>query len=486
MKKKIILLNDDIDPNSFVAETFAGAKQMDATEIMATDYVPGPDDAPVQAEFNCVFREMSEAEAEALKKSDHVTDVIDDIEVRTMSLGPSLDGLSDEEMLDQLFAEDPDALDNMPNNAPPFLGEIDPTAFELEQDGLDIEAVQPTFDGENELDVFGDLDSVVGGVIGDADVQLARIVNCRQAEQAESKATHGPRARVRQHVYWNARMVGAPTAWRNRIYGQGTRVAVIDTGIGTNPLLRPRGGVSFVPGVTSWRDDNGHGTHVAGTIAGYPARVRLRNGQVVVLWYSVAPLAEPFAVKVLDGGGRGKLSWILNGLAWCLRNRMHVVNLSLGSAGSANPREFNVAYERVGRRMTRAGIALVAAAGNSGATPRPFVGNPARCPSYQAVSAVDRRGARASFSSFGPQVEIAAPGAQILSLAPARGFRVLSGTSMACPHVAGATALVKTRYPAASGREIRWHLDRTARDLGTPGRDPFFGFGLVNIARAIR
>ena len=103
-----------------------------------------------------------------------------------------------------------------------------------------------------------------------------------------------------------------------------------------------------------------------------------------------------------------------------------------------------------------------------------------------AVSAIDCRRRRASFSSYGPQVEICAPGVSVLSTVPPNGYRRLSGTSMASPHVAGVAALVKRRRPSWSGDTIRIRLWRTALDLGRPGRDWFFGYGQVRAYHAVR
>ena len=154
-----------------------------------------------------------------------------------------------------------------------------------------------------------------------------------------------------------------------------------------------------------------------------------------------------------------------------------------------NPNVYSRAYEAAGRALRRRGILPIAAAGNSGrrgSRGYPFVGNPARCPSFMAVSSVDCKRRRSAFSSFGPQVEITAPGSNVWSTYPPNTYKRLSGTSMACPHVAGVAALVKARRPTWSGDRIRLHLLRTATDLGSPGRDWFYGFGLVNAYRAAR
>ncbi|NNG03502.1 MAG: S8 family serine peptidase [Inquilinus sp.] len=271
----------------------------------------------------------------------------------------------------------------------------------------------------------------------------------------------------------NIRMIFANLAWR---YSQGlhARVAIMDTGISRHIDLRPLGGVSFVPGVASWHDDHGHGTHVSGTAAA------IFNGTGIV---GVAPRSSLYAVKVLNRAGSGMKSWILNGLAWCYYRRMHVVNMSLGSNyHTHDPSKYDTLYERYGRILRSRGILIVAAAGNNYRKP---VANPARCPSYMAVSAIDYQRRFASFSSIGPQVEICAPGVNILSTVPGNSYAMKSGTSMATPHVTGTAALRKSRFPSLSGDAIRWRIRNTALDLGTPGHDWFYGFGQVNAYRAV-
>ena len=311
----------------------------------------------------------------------------------------------------------------------------------------------------------------LGGANAEAadDAMVSRIM----AEQGVAPDNVSAQA-IRDYITCGLKIIYAQYAWRYST-GGGVRVAIVDTGIAPrHPDLRVYGGASFVPGVRSWADDQGHGTHVAGTVAG------LANNRGVV---GVAPNARLYAVKVLNSRGSGRLSWIINGLIWCYRTNMHVANLSLGSpANTHDPRVYSAAYERAGLLLRRKGILAVAAAGNSNGP----VGNPARCPSFMAVSAVDCKRKRASFSCYGPQVEVAAPGVGVVSTYPQTGYRTLNGTSMASPHAAGVAALIKRRHPSWSGDRIRVHMWRTATDIGPRGRDVAYGFGLVNALRAVR
>ena len=483
-----------------VSKTVKSAEVMDAVESMAGDFVPDETSVLVNEELGLVFAEMTDSEAEKLAGRAGIEAVEEDEEVFALSdifddgdqeLGEfveedeeaaldidealsSLENLSDEDLMDvapseedvnfvSKFAPDLDDVDIDDSGELLSLGE--PVIEQAEAAGIPQEKILEIVEcilkhGDGKIDDVSD--DKVKQILSEHDVSTS------------SAATRA----IRDYITCGLRMIGAPYAWRYST-GAGVRVAVGDTGIAPrHPDLRVYGGYSAVPGVRGWYDDHGHGSHVAGTIA---ARA---NGRGVI---GVAPHARLYAVKVLDRRGRGRLSWILNGLAWCYRYRMHIVNLSLGSgARTHNPRVYSRAYEYAGRRLRRRGILAVAAAGNSGRTRYPFVGNPARCPSYMAVSAVDCRGRRASFSSYGPQVEITAPGVNVWSTYPATGYRQLSGTSMAAPHVSGVAALVKRRHPTWSGDRIRVYLWRTARDLGRPGRDWFFGYGLVNAYRAVR
>ncbi|UTR10296.1 S8 family peptidase [Evansella sp. LMS18] len=266
-----------------------------------------------------------------------------------------------------------------------------------------------------------------------------------------------------QTIPWGINRVQAPTVHSWGARGNGVRVAVLDTGIASHEDLRISGGASFITSEPSYNDLNGHGTHVAGTIAA-------RDNTYGVL--GVAPDVNLYAVKVLDRNGSGSLSGIARGIEWAIANNMDIVNMSLGgSTGSTALRQAaDNAYNR--------GILLVAAAGNTGSAGISF---PARYNSVMAVGATDSNNNRASFSTFGNELEIMAPGVSVLSTYPTNRYVSLNGTSMASPHVAGVAALVKSRYPNATNVQIRNRLNSTATNLGS---SYYFGNGLVNAARA--
>ena len=274
---------------------------------------------------------------------------------------------------------------------------------------------------------------------------------------------------LQQTVSWGVRKIDAPSVWASGNKGTKIKVAVLDTGIAAeNPDLHVIGGVSFVSGVAGWNDDNGHGTHCAGIIAA------LDNGLGVV---GVAPEAALYAVKVLDKNGAGAVSNIINGIEWCITQKIQVISMSFGSSTSS------AALNAECEKAYNAGIVLVAAAGNAGPQPN-TLGYPAKYSSVISVGATMSNDEIAPFSSRGPELSVAAPGVGINSTYLNNMYLPMSGTSMACPHVAGTVALVlenKTCTPA----EMKNILQTTAVDLGVIGPDSDYGFGRIDAVASI-
>jgi subtilisin len=263
---------------------------------------------------------------------------------------------------------------------------------------------------------------------------------------------------------WGIRQVRAPAVWNAGWQGQGIRVAVVDTGIGPHiDLPRPLAGATFVPGTNSWHDDQGHGTHCAGTVAA------LRNGRGVI---GVAPRADLLAAKVLDSTGRGADTWIAAGIVWAVNNGADIISLSLGMAG------FSLAIRRALTFARLRKVTICAAAGNDYGGPVIY---PAADPICIAVASTDSANRRSPFSNRGPELDIAAPGSDILSTFPGNGYRTMSGTSMATPHVAGVAALLLSRVRLDPTR-VQRRLEGNALPLG-PRAD--FGAGLVQADRAV-
>ena len=275
---------------------------------------------------------------------------------------------------------------------------------------------------------------------------------------------------------WHLKAMGAPEAWSATSRGEGVIVAVVDTGVskvedleGTKILK----GASFVPGTKSSADDQGHGTHVAGTIA-----QTTNNGKGVA---GVAPSATILPVKVLSKYGFGNAAWIASGIDYAVDEGADVINLSLGGGYSS------VIHNAI-KKARSEGVIVVAAAGNSG---RRGVGYPGALEETIGVSATGPGGAIAPYSSFGKGVDIAAPGGDkrkpgggvLQNTIDGKGgdhYVEYQGTSMATPHVAGAAAVLLGQGSAADAVERL--LLSSARGDGE--WDERYGHGQLDLAAA--
>jgi len=249
------------------------------------------------------------------------------------------------------------------------------------------------------------------------------------------------------------------------------KVCIMDTGYTLNHADLPNSGVTGDDGYGSndsgnwYNDGNGHGTHVAGTIAAIGG-----NNQGVVGVNSSGKLGLHI-VKVFDDSG----SWaygsdLIQAVAQCKAAGATVISMSLGGGGSSTAEKaaFDNAYA--------SGILSIAAAGNDGNSTMSY---PASYNSVMSVAAVDSSGNVANFSQYNSQVEISAPGVGVNSTYNDGGYKSLSGTSMATPHVSGVAALVWGNNPDCTVQEIRDGLNASAQDKGSNGRDNYYGYGIV-------
>ncbi|KAH6711315.1 peptidase S8/S53 domain-containing protein [Leptodontidium sp. MPI-SDFR-AT-0119] len=241
--------------------------------------------------------------------------------------------------------------------------------------------------------------------------------------------------------------------------GSGTTVYVVDTGILTTHTQfggRATWGANFVD--SSNTDGNGHGTHCAGTIGGST--------------YGVAKAAKLVAVKVLDASGGGTTSGVISGIQWVGNNApaQSVLSMSLGGAASSS---LNTAV----RNTIALGVTVVVAAGNNNANAANY--SPASEPLAITVGAIDIDDNRASFSNYGSVVDIFAPGVNILSswIGSNSATNTISGTSMACPHVAGLAAYLI----ALEGLTTPASVQSRIKALGTTGKVISPGSGSPNL-----
>jgi thermitase len=279
--------------------------------------------------------------------------------------------------------------------------------------------------------------------------------------------------------------IDAPEGWDSPALGagafstalNGAKIGFVDTGIqGAHEDLA--GKVDNCAGVRSFggllglfadptivanrcADDNGHGTHVAGTAA-----ARTNNGRGIAGVAFNSPLA---ICKALDSAGVGSLAAVANCMTYLASNGAKVISMSLGGAPSTTLKNAVSAASR--------NSLIVAASGNGG---NRILNYPAAYAEVVSVAAVDRSGARASFSTFNDDVEIAAPGVDIVSTWHNGAYNTISGTSMATPHVAGVAAIIAGR----GGSPAEWRAKLDASVDGPGGRSPEIGFGRVNMAKA--
>ena len=302
---------------------------------------------------------------------------------------------------------------------------------------------------------------------------------------------------------WSLTRIGLPEAWNVTTGSPGIIIAVVDSGLYLgHPDLTGKvwANSGEIPGnqidddangkvddVHGWHfyqqwtpggyipagnaevtDDYGHGTHVAGIAA---AAANNGIGIAGISWG-----ARVMPVKVLDQYGNGWYSDIAAGIVFAADNGAKIINLSLGGAAASPTLCRAAAYAH------QKGALLVAAAGNAGAA----VLYPAACDGVLAVAATDRADQRASFSNYGSQVDLAAPGVDIYSTWPwLDGYFTMSGTSMAAPHVSGVAALVWSRWSAWTDTEVSRRIMETAVDVDASGWDPYTGWGRLDAAAAL-
>lgn len=240
--------------------------------------------------------------------------------------------------------------------------------------------------------------------------------------------------------------------------GEGIKIVILDSGISPHDDLRIAGGISFVD--ADYDDYLGHGTQIAGIISA------LLNEQGIA---GIAPEASIYAVKITNGKD-GNLSSAMKGLRWSIDNNTSIIIMSFGfNAYSQIFKDLvNEAYEN--------GIIIISASGNDGVNGILY---PAKYGEVIAVGSVDKDNTRSSFSNYGSELELVAPGTDINTTALNNDYTIVEGTSYSAAYVAGVTGLLKSYNQNWSNSEIRSLLNGNALDLGTEGRDNYYGYGLV-------
>ncbi len=274
---------------------------------------------------------------------------------------------------------------------------------------------------------------------------------------------------------WWLTHVKAPSLWP--LAEQQTKpvvIAVIDSGLDSsipdfNGRIAP-GGYNFTEGSQDVQDTNGHGTSVAGVIA-----ASLNNG------YGIAGVSGPFNSKILPlktirQDGTGTVAMNVQAIDYAIRQHVDVINIS---QGGMSPSAFE---QQAIQRAADAGILIVASAGNDAEKGNPVM-YPAAYSQVLSVASINRYNEHSAFSTYNEEVDLSAPGEKIVTNWPGGKFMSMSGTSFSAPIAAGAAAIIQAELPGLSPQETKTMLMETAKDLGTPGRDPMYGAGVLDMEK---
>lgn len=336
---------------------------------------------------------------------------------------------------------------------------------------------------------FVSIPAVLAELAPEAAVELRKLPTVNYVEPAES-GTIAVAYLPQQDTSWGVFKVRAPQAWHDN-RGHGATITILDTGVDLQHVTSGDGPVRLyadclTAGFPSCFDDNGHGSHVAGIAAARDDG----QGYIGIMHYE-GPIGPSLAsVKVCDSGGYCPAGSVVGGLDWTATNGRprQIVNMSFSQPHSTT-------LAAVVAASYNAGNLLVAAAGNN--SDKALVNYPAQYSQVIAVSGTLPSDAAAGWitcpneyspyqtrSNFGPEVELSAP-FYATSMWLNGTYQTHCGTSMAAPVVSGTAALVWTKYPSWTNSQVRARLQSTAKDLGTTGRDPYFGYGRVDAGAAV-
>lgn len=269
-----------------------------------------------------------------------------------------------------------------------------------------------------------------------------------------------------QEIPWGIESVKASNIWEFST-GKGIKVAIIDSGISKHADLNIKGEVNFIEPGKPAEDDSGHGTLIAGIIAA-------QNNDTGVV--GIAPDVELYSLKVLDSSGTGFLTDLVDSIEWCIKNNINIINISasVNKDFSSLKKVIDIALENE--------ILIVAASGNNN---NGQVGYPASYSGVISVGSLDKYNRKDEFSSIG-KIDFCAPGVNILSTFNDEGYAIMSGSSMAAPHITGLLSLMLAdirndinKDGVIKSKEVIEKLKYLAEDLGEKGDDDLFGYGGV-------
>ncbi|MDE6426812.1 MAG: leucine-rich repeat protein [Ruminococcus sp.] len=287
-------------------------------------------------------------------------------------------------------------------------------------------------------------------------VELDEYMSCEEIETEQANSNS-----------WGAEAIEADkySEYLGNNYDSSVVVAVVDTGVAYHDFLKGRilnTGYDLVDNDPNPNDKHYHGTHVAGTVVDCTPDLNI----------NIMP------VRVLNEYGGGSTLNVGNGIRFAAENGADVINLSLGGHGCSKYIDDSIEY------AVENGVTVVVAAGNNSNNTTYYC--PAHIDNCIVVSACDSENNKANFSNYGNSVDVTAPGVDIRSCIPGGGFKSLNGTSMATPHISAAAAMIKYADENATPAEIEQTLKDISLDLGDPGKDVYYGYGLPKLSKLIK
>lgn len=309
-------------------------------------------------------------------------------------------------------------------------------------------------------------------------VSYADYVNKAESEDVEEKVFKTVPNDPRLKDQYNLKAINAVEAWKTTAGTKRTVIAVIDSGTELDhPDIKSQvvQSWSVLTRKSELTPGSGHGSHTLG-IYGAAAN----NGEGIA---GVAPGCGVMAVQISDRAtGQGSDATIAEGIIWAADHGATVMSISQGIYRPSKVLEDALQY------ALDKDIVICASAGNNNAEndPKKAPHLPSTYPGVIEVAATDSNNKKADFSNWGNTVTVAAPGVDILSAVPGKKYQTMSGTSMAAPCAAGVVGLIRSRFPNFNREQVQAHLIKTAKDLGEPGFDKYYGHGLVDAAAAVK
>lgn len=272
-----------------------------------------------------------------------------------------------------------------------------------------------------------------------------------------------------KRIPWGVAAVRAPKLWK-KSHGERIRIGIVDTGVDfAHADIKPSlsRGINLLQRHALPIDDNGHGTHIAGTIAASNKLSGIRG---------VAPAASLFPVKAFDREGSAYVSDIIAAIHWCIAEQMNIINMSFGMS------QYSAALHYAVKAALRRNVIIVASSGNSGK--RRQIDYPARFPQTIAVGAINRNRRIAAFSNRNSAIDVYAPGEAIYSTWIGGKYNELNGTSMAAAHVSGVAALLMSARPGLKFQQLRAALTSSSVTFAAQKKSAVHRAGRLDAIRA--